>query len=110
MRQEARSSGSSGARSTLFVEPTAAALELCFRFRDTIQDTDERRVAVAGLAYTAINQSIRGTSLIRSSAPRTRAMLSLINTSFNKSAKPVRTHQVLSPRWRKGCEKALPSS
>lgn len=41
-----------------FAEATTAALEMWSQFRDTIEDTDERRVAVTAVAFTAINLNI----------------------------------------------------
>jgi hypothetical protein len=41
-----------------FAEAATAALDLWGQFRDTIDDPDERRVAVTAIAFTAINQNI----------------------------------------------------
>lgn len=47
-----------GAQLTAFADATTRALDVWAKFRDTIQDTDERRVVVTAVAFTAINQSI----------------------------------------------------
>jgi hypothetical protein len=55
-----------GGELTAFAEATTAALEVWSRFRDTIEDTDERRVAVTAVAFTAINQNISSYKLFMS--------------------------------------------
>lgn len=41
-----------------FADASMAALDLWGQFRDTIEDADERRVAVTAVTFTAINQNI----------------------------------------------------
>jgi hypothetical protein len=49
-----------------FAEATVAALDFWSQFRNTIEDTDERRVAVTAIAFTAINQNIASYKLFMS--------------------------------------------
>lgn len=49
-----------------FAEATTTALDLWGQFRDPIEDTDERRVAVTAVAFTAINQNIASYKLFMS--------------------------------------------
>ena len=49
-----------------FAEAATAALELWGQSRDAIDDTDERRVAVTAIAFTAINQNIMSLKLFMS--------------------------------------------
>jgi len=48
------------------VDAATAALDLWGQFRDTIHDTDERRVAVTAIAFTTINQNIMSFKLFMS--------------------------------------------
>jgi hypothetical protein len=41
-----------------FADATTKALEVWSQFRDPIEDTDERRVAVTAIVFTAVNQNI----------------------------------------------------
>lgn len=49
-----------------FADATTEALEVWSQFRDGIEDTDERRVAVTAVAFTAINQNISSYKLFMS--------------------------------------------
>ncbi len=49
-----------------FADATAAALDVWSQFRDPIEDTDKRRVAVTAVAFTAINQHITSFKLFMS--------------------------------------------
>jgi len=49
-----------------FAEAATAALDVWAQFRDTIDDADERRVAVTAIAFTAINQNIMSFKLFMS--------------------------------------------
>ncbi len=49
-----------------FVEATTTALDLWSQFRDPIEDTDNQRVAVTAVAFTAINQNIASYKLFMS--------------------------------------------
>lgn len=49
-----------------FAEAATIALDVWGQFRDTIDDTDEQRVAVTAIAFTAINQNIMSFKLFMS--------------------------------------------
>lgn len=49
-----------------FADAATTALDLWGQFRDTIDDTDERRVAVTAIAFTSINQNIMSFKLFLS--------------------------------------------
>jgi hypothetical protein len=55
-----------GSATSEFVEATTTALDLWVQFRDPIQDSDQRRVAVTAVAFTAINQNIASYKLFMS--------------------------------------------
>jgi hypothetical protein len=75
-----------------FVEATTAALDLWSQFRDTIDDADERRVAVTAVAFTAITQNISSYKLFMSgytvaSGALFRQVLEGVSLAFLCSAK-----------------------
>lgn len=49
-----------------FVDATTEALDIWSQFRDTIVDTDGRRIAISALAFTAINLNISSYKLFMS--------------------------------------------
>lgn len=75
-----------------FATATTAALDAWAQFRDTIQDTDERRVAVTAVAFTSINQNISSYKLFMSgytvaSGALFRQVLEGVSLAFLCSAK-----------------------
>jgi hypothetical protein len=83
-----------GSELPAFADATTAALDAWSRFRDTIEDTDERRVAVTAVAFTAINQDISSFKLFMSgytvaSGALFRQVLEGVSLAFLCSAKPL---------------------
>ena len=77
-----------------FADSMTSTLDLWSQFRETVEDTDERRVAVAAVAFTAINQNIASYKLFMSgytvaSGGLFRQVLEGVSLAFLCSAKPL---------------------
>lgn len=75
-----------------FVDATISALDLWGQFRDTIDDTDGRRITISALAFTSINLNISSYKLFMSghtvaSASLFRQVLEGVSLAFLCSAK-----------------------